>query len=302
MPAPAHPTPPSDFDDPLRPRNPLVSHHWILAGIGLMVVASLVALYFAIALLFWQGQWQLIFHPSHAVASTPANSRLPFDDVRFDATETGQTRLNGWWIPADANPSHKQAAILYLHDARGSLADALPDILALHALGKDVFAFDPRGFGKSEWAKPSEQHWDQDADAALYYLASVRHIGPSHLIVVGRGLGGTVAANLAMKHPQIHRLVMIDPQLPVLGLLKTPSWTRILPVRLLARDRFNPERALSSRSLDKLFLLPANATPPGYARNAAPPVAIAHGIVLGAAETAAALHSFVAQFSTEPDN
>jgi uncharacterized protein len=189
-----------------------------------------------------------------------------------------------------------------LHDARGSLADALPDILALHALGKDVFAFDPRGFGKSEWAKPSEQHWDQDADAALYYLASVRHIGPRHLIVVGRGLGGTVAANLAMKHPQIHSLVMIDPQPPVLGLLKTPRWTRILPVWLLARDRFNPEHALSSRSLGKLFLLPANATPPGYAKKAAPPVAIVHSIVLGDAETAAALQSFVAQSSTDPDN
>jgi hypothetical protein len=147
MPAPTHPTPPSHFDDPLRPRNPLVSHHWILAGIGLMVVASLIALYFAIALLFWQGQWQLIFHPSHSVASTPANHGLPFDDVHFDATETGQTRLNGWWIPADASLSSQQAAILYLHDARGSLADALPDILELHALGKDVFAFDPRGFG-----------------------------------------------------------------------------------------------------------------------------------------------------------
>jgi hypothetical protein len=302
MPAHTRPTPPSYFDDPLRPRNPLVSHQWILAGIGLMVVASLVALYFAIALLFWQGQWQLIFHPSHAVASTPANDGLPFDDVRFDATETGQTRLNGWWIPADASLSRKQAAILYLHDARGSLADALPDLLALHALGKDVFAFDPRGFGKSEWAKPSEQHWDQDADAALYYLASVRHIGPSHLIVVGRGLGGTVAANLAMKHPQISSLVMIDPQPPVLGLLKTPRWTHILPVRLLARDRFNPERALSSRSLDKLFLLPASAAIPGYVNKAAPPVAIGHGIVLGDAETAAALQSFVTQSSTAPDN
>jgi hypothetical protein len=302
MPAHTRPTPPSYFDDPLRPRNPLVSHHWILAGIGLMVVASLVALYFAIALLFWQGQWQLIFHPSHSVASTPANDGLPFDDVRFDATETGQTRLNGWWIPADASLSRKQAAILYLHDARGSLADALPDLLALHALGKGVFAFDPRGFGKSEWAKPSEQHWDQDADAALYYLASVRHVGPSHLIVVGRGLGGTVAANLAMKHPQIHSLVMIDPQPPVLGLLKTPRWTHILPVRLLARDRFNPERALSSRSLDKLFLLPASAAIPGYVNKAAPPVAIGHGIVLGDAETAAALQSFVTQSSTAPDN
>jgi uncharacterized protein len=302
MPAPTSPTPSRYFDDPLRPRNPLVSHHWLLVGIGLMVVASLVAVYFAIALLFWQGQWQLIFHPSHVVNRTPATDGLPFDDVRFDATETGHTRLNGWWIPADSTLPTRRVAILYLHDARGSLSDALPDILALHALGNDVFAFDPRGFGKSEWAKPSEHHWDQDADAALYYLASMRHIGPSHLIVVGRGLGGTVAANLTVKHPEIRSLVMIDPQPPTLGLLKEPRWTHILPVRLLARDRFNPAPALSSRSLDKLLLLPANALIPAYLAKAAAPTAFMRGIVLADPETAFALQRFVAQSGAEPNN
>jgi pimeloyl-ACP methyl ester carboxylesterase len=295
MPAPTHPASSPYFDDPLRPRNPLVSRHWILVGIGMMVLVSLVAVYFAIGLLFWQGQWQLIFHPSHVVNKTPMSFGVPFDDVRFDATETGHTRLNGWWVPADRSLPHKHADILYLHDARGSLSDALPDILALHALGNDVFAFDPRGFGKSEWAKPSEHHWNQDADAALYYLASVRHIGPSHLIVVGRALGGTVAANLTNSHREIKRLVMIDPQPPTLGLLQAPRWTHILPIRLLARDRFSPARALSSDSLDKLFLLPPDAASPGYVSKSAAPASITHGTMLGNPETASALQRFMAQ-------
>ena len=139
MPAPTHPTPPH-FDDPLRPHNPLVGHHWILAGIGVMIVASVAAVYFALGLLFWQGQWQLIFHPSQVVARTPASLNLPFEDVRFDATEVGHTRLDGWWIPANSSLPPQHTAIFYLHDARGSLSDALPDILALHALGQDVFA------------------------------------------------------------------------------------------------------------------------------------------------------------------
>ena len=101
MPAPTRPTPPR-LRRSSAPANPLVAHHWILAGIGVMVLASLVAIYFAIGLLFWQGQWQLIFHPSHIVASTPASEGMAFDDVRFDATETGHTRLTGWWIPAVA--------------------------------------------------------------------------------------------------------------------------------------------------------------------------------------------------------
>jgi hypothetical protein len=296
MSAPIRPTPSSHVDDPLRPRNPLVGHRWIFAGIGLMVVASLVAIYFAIGLLFWQGQWQLIFHPTHGVAGTPASRNVLFEEVRFDATETGKTRLDGWWVPANTSLPPQQTAILYLHEARGSLADALPDILALHALGKDVFAFDPRGFGKSEWAKPSEKHWNQDADAALYYLARMRHIGPRHVIIVGRGLGGTVGANLTLQHPELDRLIMIDPQPPILGLLEAPRWTHILPVRLLARDRFNPAAALSSRSVDKLFLLPANPSgyiPPAYVAKAAPPVMTLRSTALEDPEATTALERFL---------
>jgi uncharacterized protein len=302
MPASSRPVPPPDFHDPLRPTIPLVAHRWILGGIGVMVVASLIAIYFAIGLLFWQGQWQLIFHPSHIVASTPAGEGMPFDEVRFDATETGQTRLTGWWVPAVAGVSEKGPIILYLHDARGSLSDALPDIRALHALGNDVFAFDPRGFGKSEWTKPSEAHWNQDTDAALYYLASIRHIGKSQAIVVGRGLGGTVAANLTIKHPEIQRLVMIDPQPPTLGLVKGPRWTHMLPVRLLARDRFDPSAALSSGSVDKLFVVASNPTTPEYVARAAPPATAVHGTALDAPEIAAVLQRFIAQNPAGPNH
>lgn len=294
MPAPVRPTPPSNFDDPLRPRNPLVTHRWLLGGIGIMVLASLAAIYFAIALLFWQGQWQLIFHPSHVVAETPAASGIPFENVRFDATETGKTRLNGWWIPADPNSPHSPAAILYLHDARGSLSDALPDLTALHSLGYDVFAFDPRGFGKSQWVRPSEHSWVQDAEAALYYLASMRHIGPSHLVLVGRGLGGALGADLAVRRTDLTSLAMIDPQPPTLHLLEAPGWTNILPVRLLANDRFDPGRALNASSLNKLFLLSPDGTAPGYIGRAAPPATTVRTAALNTAEATAALRQFLA--------
>jgi uncharacterized protein len=302
MSAPARPTPPANFDDPLRPRNPLVTRRWLLGGIGIMVLVSLAAIYFAIALLFWQGQWQLIFHPSHVVASTPAAGGIPFEDVRFDATETGQTRLNGWWIPADPHLPHQPAAILYLHEARGSLSDALPDLVALHALGYDVFGFDPRGFGKSQWVRPSEHRWIQDSEAALYYLASVRHIGPSHLIVAGRGLGGTIGAGLTARRPELSSLIMIDPQPPTLHLLEAPRWTHILPLRLLAHDHFDPRRALSSGSLDKLFLLPSNVTAPTYVTKATPPATTVHSTALNSAEATSALRQFLANSRAARNN
>jgi pimeloyl-ACP methyl ester carboxylesterase len=261
-----------------------VQRRWLLGGVAFIVVGAFAALYFALALLFWQGQWQLIFHPSRVVNATPASAGVPFEEVRFDSSETGHTLLDGWWVPsaptqpgmpeAGAVKAAGSATILYLHDARGSLSDALPDILALHTLGVNVFAFDPRGYGKSEWARPSEARWQDDAQAALAYLASLRHVPPQNVILVGRGLGGTTAANLTGHHRELRSLVMIDPQPPTLGLLESPRWTHILPVRLLARDRFDPSPALKSQAVDKLFLVAPGSPPPTYVENAAAPVTV----------------------------
>ena len=123
----------------------------------------------------------------------------------------------------------------------------------------------------------------------------MRHIGPRHLIVIGRGLGGTIGANLTLQHPELDRLVMIDPQPPTLGLLQAPRWTHVLPVQMLARDRFNPATALSSSSLDKLFLLSPNMPVPDYVAKTTPPATSVHSTALEDAETMAALQRFLAQ-------
>jgi hypothetical protein len=90
---------------------------------------------------------------------------------------------------------------------------------------------------------------------------------------------------------------MIDPQPPTLGLLEAPRWTHILPIRLLARDRFNPAAALRSESVDKLFLLPANTAAPGYVAKASPPATTVHSMSLVDPESTAALQRFVASAS-----
>ena len=127
--------------------------------------------------------------------------------------------------------------------------------------------------------KALRAHWNQDVDAALYYLASIRHIGPSQVIVIGRGLGGTIAANLTLKHPEIERLVMIDPQPPTLGCFRAALDT--YPARASARARsLRSSDALSSRSVDKLFLVAPNMPTPGYVASAAPPATAVHGTVL----------------------
>ncbi len=262
-------------DDPLRPRNPLVSRYWLVGAIAVIVLGAILLGYLCIALLFWQGQWQILFHPSHAVPKTPASMGLPFDAVHFDSTDTGELQLTGWWVPAAPNGRFARLTVLYIHGPKGSLSDALPAIAALHAAGVQAFAFDPRGYGQSVWATPSETHWNEDADAAYRYLAETRHIDPRSILVCGEGLGATVAAETAQRHPMIPALVMVDPQPSALVLLRKDPRSRLVPAGLLARDEFDPGPALAASDARKLFILPAGDAPgPPYIQTAAPPKSI----------------------------
>ena len=70
---------------------------------------------------------------------------------------------------------------------------------ALLETGVSVFAFDYRGYGKSE-GTPSETGLLADGDAAQRWLAERLHIKPADIVLMGRSLCGCVAVDLAAKN------------------------------------------------------------------------------------------------------
>lgn len=286
--------------DPLRPQNPLVSRSWLAGAAAFVIVGAVLLGYACYLLLFWQGQWQLIFHPSHAVTATPQSRGLVYDDVRFDATDTGELQLNGWWVPAAKDAAFSRLTVLYLHGARGSLSDTLPELEALHAAGVNVFAFDQRGYGRSVWATPSEERWQQDADAAFQYLTETRHLDPHGVVLCGSGFGAAVAAETARRHPLVPAIILIDTRPPSIALLRSDPRSRFVPLGILARDRLNPGPALAVSSTRKLFVIPAGTPePPPYVEEAAPPKGVvrshAPADILADSVVAAALQHFLAE-------
>ena len=248
---PARHTPPPGWKDPLAPQQPLATPYWLAAAIAGTLLFAVFCVYLTFCLLFWQGQWQLVFKPSRAITATPASAGLAFEDIQFDATETGVLQLRGWWIPAAAPTAN---TLLVMHDGSGSLSATVPHLQALHQLGMNVFAFDYRGFGKSDDLHPSEASTYSDADAAWQYLVETRHLSPNTLVLDGVGLGAAIAAEAARRHPQAAALILEAPRAPVLDTLQFDPQTRLLPVRLLFHDRFDPSRTLAYLSMPKLFL------------------------------------------------
>ena len=186
------------------------------------------------------------------------------EDVRFSTTEAGQPRLDGWFIPAPADAAHRDLTVLYLHDTQaGSLASTLPVLRSLHAAGANVFTFDYRGFGRSQELHPTEATANEDVDAAWDYLTGTRHLAPASIVLAGTGLGATLAANAAARHAQSAGLVLDRPAATGHELLSADPRTHWMPVRLLARDRFDPRPAFAGLLQPKLFLLPGGV--PGSA-------------------------------------
>jgi len=262
-------------NNPLAQQQPLVSGRWLAASLVCIFGGGLALVYLTSCLLFWQGQWQILFHPSHTITHTPATLGLAFDELHFATTETGQPRLDGWYLPVEDTAPYASSTVLYLHSMEsGSLSDALPELAALHQLGVNVFAFDYRGFGKSEPAHPTEKLATEDVDAAWQYLIETRHLLGSSIVFDGKGLGASLAAEAAARHPEAAAVILDSPSPTALELLRKDPRSHWMPVRLLAHDRFDPREALGHLKQPLLFLLPAPpADGPGrrYAERASDP-------------------------------
>jgi uncharacterized protein len=227
-----------------------ISGRWLAGALGLALLAALVCGYATLALLFYQGQWQLVLHPAKTVRAMP---RTSFDEIHFDVTPTGVPQLDGWWIPAEAGTRWSKDTVLYLHGGTGSLSNYVNDLDAMHAAGVNVFAFDYRGYGKSAGPHPDERRMSADADAAWSYLTDTRHLDPATIVFYGSGVGASLAAELAARHAPLG-VILDAPNEPARQIVASDARTKILPMWMLLDEGFDPAEALATLAVPKVFL------------------------------------------------
>ena len=155
---------------------------------------------------------------------------LGYEDVYFASADG--TKLHGWYVQRP-NPA---AYVLYCHGNAANVAYTGGRLrMLVDECGATAFAFDYRGYGRSE-GSPEEEGVLADARAARSFFAQRAGIDPSDIVLMGRSLGGSVAVDLA---------VQIAPR----GLVLESTFTTLtdvaayhfpwLPVRLLMRNRFD---------------------------------------------------------------
>ncbi len=237
---------------------PNISGRWLLAALASILVVGLACAWLTLCLLYWQGSWQLLYHPKAEIAATPARIGLPFEPVKFAATETGTNQLTGWWLPAE-NPGF---TVLYLHGADGNLGNTLNMLAALHRQNLNVFAIDYRGYGQSLPARPSEKQLRQDAEWSLTWLTVTRQIPAKTVIVAGTGLGANLAAEIAADHPELAGTLLDDPLQNAVAPVFDDSRSRLVPAHWLVKDRYDLNAAASALHTPSLWIFANTSVSP----------------------------------------
>ena len=230
---------------------PTISGRWILSGFGLALLAALLCAWGTLCILFWQGSWQLLYHPASSVTKTPASIHLPFESVGFATNASGEPQLRGWWVPAASQP---RFTVVYLHGQTGNLADILPALAPLHQAALNVFAFDYRGYGQSHFVHPSEKRWREDAESALQYLIGTRHIPAASILLIGRDLGANLALEVAAAHPDLAGVILSQPLTAPTSAIFNDARAHLVPAHLLVSDRWDTNAAASNLLIPSLWL------------------------------------------------
>jgi fermentation-respiration switch protein FrsA (DUF1100 family) len=145
---------------------------------------------------------RFVFFPARFPEGDWSPQMLDFQDVWFSAAD--DVRLHGWYCPAKS----PRAVVLLAHGNAGHIASRAEWLAFLQReLCVSVFAFDYRGYGRSEGV-PTIEGALADARAARAKLCELARVTDSQIVLMGESLGGAVAVQLAAE--QAPRAVILQ--------------------------------------------------------------------------------------------
>lgn len=176
-------------------------------------VGFLALLYASACGYMWATQRAQVFEPTPDWQTTPARMGMKYQSLRIPVgSGADRGELDAWWVPAGQANDHvkrvnEAPTLLYFHGNYRNIGNNLEHTLRLHQLGFNVLLADYRGYGKSSGGKPSESKVYEDAEAAWQYLLKQRAADPRQTFIYGHSLGGAIAINLAVHHPEAAGLI-----------------------------------------------------------------------------------------------
>jgi uncharacterized protein len=221
-----------------------------------MLALGLGLFYGLACLLLYKLQNRVLFVPTQTIENTPANYGLTYKEIWLPTGDQGdraipKDRINAWWIPASSKTA---PTVLYCHGNGHNIGEVADLASRFHKMGLSVFAFDYRGYGKSEGEFPRETAVYTDAERAWDYLIQAQKIPPKNIVIYGHSLGGAIAINLATHHPEAGGLIVQSSFSSALEMAKRNWWTAIFPVDVLLNQRFDSIHRVPQLQMPTLYL------------------------------------------------
>ena len=199
-------------------------------------------------------QNRFIFKPHKTIRTTPASFNLDYQEIWLPVSTTNgnKNHLHGWWIPTD-KPDAK--VCLYLHGNGSNIGDEVKRVFWCYHRGFSTMLIDYRGYGRSPGKFPTEASVYQDVEAAWNYLTQVKKIPPQKIFVYGHSLGGAIAIELAIRHPEIAALAL-EGTFTTMREMVSHLYKELLifPVDLLLHQKFNSLGKVRSLKMPVLFI------------------------------------------------
>lgn len=213
--------------------------------------------YCSTCLFLYFKQRELIFRPRQEFLTLPSapDFQLPYQEEKISIPNSDHDYIHAWWIPA-LSPSEKIAKIIPNEPIRilkspkvvlyfcGAAANKgyynhIAKIQSLRQLGFAILVIDYRGFGGSKGNFPSESQLYADSEIAWNYLTKNRRILPKNIVIYGESLGGAIALNLAIKHPEAKAIIMQSAFTSMGETIKSRNFYNLFPVDLILTQKFD---------------------------------------------------------------
>ena len=236
----------------------------------LIAIAVLTFTYTSTSLFLFLRQRHLIYRPKSELSLLPNSPhfKLPYQEVWIPIADS-QDLIHGWWIPSPS-PQEQFSVIsdeptqilkspkvmLYFCGVGRNMGDYnyLARVSAFRQLGFSVLMFDYRGYGRSQGNFPNESQLYEDSQATWNYLRHVRNIPSEQILIYGESLGGAIALNLAVKHPEAGGLIMQSSFTSMAETVKRSNFFRFFPISLILTEEFDSLSKIRALQIPVLFL------------------------------------------------
>ncbi len=200
----------------------------------------------------------MFFYPEKGLRDNPVLQKFPHTNINFMSSDG--VKLHGWFFKTQKK---SLGTILFMHGNAENISTHVNGVLWLVNEGYDLFAFDYRGYGRSQ-GKTTIDGVHLDSMAALELLLSLPDANKNRVFIFGQSIGGAIAVYTMadFPHKDLIKGLIIDSAFSDYRRIAREklgqfivTWPLQYPLSFLFNNRYSPEKQIKKISPVPLLII-----------------------------------------------